>query len=180
MNYYNFVDRPSKQRIKEIADEFNLTVEPDSVDLYLKFRLIYREIEKEYNLLFEKFNLSESRFTILMFLFYAKNKQLLPSEIANKLGVARPTISKMLKGMREQGLVERQAALDDKRVTYIQITMKGEGILKTFLPYNYQAVSLLFENFSTVEKEQFNFLLVKLLKGKDKFKKMEEKFNAKR
>ncbi|EHO52406.1 transcriptional regulator, MarR family [Lentilactobacillus kisonensis F0435] len=161
-----------------MAAELNLAVSPDAVHLFLDFQLTYREIEKNYEHLVESFDLSESRFIILMFLFYADDKALLPSEIATKLGVTKPTISKLLKGMQQQDLVTSHSSTEDKRVRYIQLTTAGEQLLRTFLPYNYRSSSLLFEDFSATEMTQFSHLLRKLLKAKDKIQKLEEEHHA--
>lgn len=180
MSYYNFVDRPSKQRIQEMTDQLHLAVSPDAVHLFLDFQLAYREVEKNYESLVASFDLSESRFIILMFLYYADDKQLLPSEIAHKLGVTKPTISKLLRGMEQQGLVSSHQSSTDKRVRDIQLTPAGEKLLRTFLPYNYRSSSLLFEDFTDEEKQQFAHLLRKLLKSKDKIQQLEEDYHEHR
>lgn len=180
MSYYNFVDRPSKQRIQEMANQLHLKVSPDAVHLFLDFQLAYREVEKNYESLVASFDLSESRFIILMFLYYADNKQLLPSEIAHKLGVTKPTISKLLRGMEQQRLVSSHQSSTDKRVRDIQLTTAGEKLLRTFLPYNYRSSSLLFEDFTAEEKRQFAHLLRKLLKSKDKIQQLEEDYHEHR
>ncbi len=112
---------------------------------------------KKYNRLLETFDLSESRFVILMFLGHAEDKRLLSSEIATRLGVTRVTVSKLLKGMEQQTLIEKIASKLDKRSTPIQLTDKGRQILKRFLPYNYEAVHLLFEPFTAEKKSNFLF-----------------------
>lgn len=178
MDYYNFSDRPSPERISEIAQQFNLHINPDSAHLYLNFQQTYREVEKSYNHLLEKFDLSESRFTILMFLIRAKDRQLLPSEIADKLGVARPTASKLVKGLINQGLVTSAPSSLDKRMNFIKITNSGAELLNTFLPYNYRAVDELFTDFTVEEKDQFLILLKKLRTGKDKIQLLEETING--
>ncbi len=117
-----------------MADQLHLAVSPDAVHLFLDFQLAYREVEKNYESLVASFDLSESRFIILMFLYYADDKQLLPSEIAHKLGVTKPTISKLLRGMEQQGLVSSHQSSTDKRVRDIQLTPAGEKLLRTFCP----------------------------------------------
>lgn len=174
MDYSNFLDRPNNQRIKEIADEFHLSVDPTSIHLFLDFQMTYREIEESYNQLLNNFDLSESRFVILMFLFYAPNGQLPTSTLANKLGVMRPTISKLVKGMKAKKLVTNVASNNDKRRIDVKITLTGQKLLKQFLPSNYQAIDNLFENFSDTEKEQFSKLLKKLLNNKNRLKQVEE------
>ncbi|KAF1297093.1 MarR family transcriptional regulator [Enterococcus sp. JM4C] len=178
MAYFNFSDRPTEQRIASIASQFNLEINPNSINLYLEFQQVYREIEKRYDQLLEKFDLTESRFAILMFLFYSADKQLLPSEIAEKLGVARPTASKLLKGMKTQGLVTIEMSPSDKRASIVGITEKGIATLQRFLPYNYQAVDRLFEEFTEEERAQFYRLLHKLNSGKNKLQLLEESLDG--
>lgn len=178
MSYNNFQDRPDIQRIEEIAKKSHIEVNSEDVQLYLQFQLTYREIENEYNNLLSRFDLSESRFAILMFLFYAENRQLLPSEIANKLAVTRPTISKLLKSMRQKGLVTSHPSTKDKRVNYIKITASGEQLLHEFLPYNYQATTTLFVGFTPAEKQTFLKLLQKLLANKQNVRKIGDGTNG--
>lgn len=45
---------------------------------------------------------------------------------------------------------------------YVQLTDKGLKKLKAFLPYNYEIVSSIFDNFSEDEKEQLYYLANKL------------------
>ncbi|ERL65923.1 MarR family winged helix-turn-helix transcriptional regulator [Schleiferilactobacillus shenzhenensis] len=180
MSYYNFVDRPSQARIKEMADELHLAVSPEDVHLFLDFQLAYREVEKNYESLVASFDLSESRFIILMFLYYADQRQLLPSEVATKLGVQKPTVSKLLKGMTAQRIVTSHPSTTDKRVRYIQLTDAGEQLLRAFLPYNYRVSTELFADFSEEEKQQFARLLRKLLHAKDRIHQLEDEHNGKR
>lgn len=179
MEPFNFQDRPDEQRIKSIAEEHQFNVDSEAVDLYLELQRVFREIEKTYNHLFEKFNLSESRFTILMYLDNAESYRLLASEIATKLGVKRATASKLLKGMEQQGLITKNVSETDKRATYIQLTAQGNECLKTFLPYNYEAVEQILGSFTAEERMQFSSLLRKLEKGNKNFKEMEKKVNGK-
>ncbi|WP_265459372.1 MarR family winged helix-turn-helix transcriptional regulator [Enterococcus sp. HY326] len=174
MSYFNFSDRPSIERIQTIAKQFNLAINPDSVHLYLDFQQTFREVERSYNHILEKFDLSESRFSILMFLSYAENEQLLPSKIAQKLNVTRPTASKLIKGMNKQGLVTVHQASEDKRTSFIKLTAEGKELLHKFLPYNYQAVDELFEDFTAAERELFSALLKKLASGKNKIQTLED------
>lgn len=180
MEPINFVDRPDNSKIQSLAKQYDYEVDAEAIHLYLEMQWTYREVEKKYNRLLELFGLSESRFVILMFLGRAKDNQLLSSEIAEKLGVTRATASKLLKGMEQQALVQKIASKVDKRSTHIQLTEKGEQLLTAFLPYNYEAAHLLFDPFTKEEKEQFSFLLKKLIKGKEKLQQLEEEIHGNR
>lgn len=178
MEPFNFLDRPDKKRIKAIAEDYHYNVDSEALDLYLELQRVFRETEKTYNRLFEKFDLSESRFTILMYLNRAKNHRLLVSEIARKLGVKKATVSKLLKGMEQQGLVTKRMSETDKRATYVQLTSQGNEKLKTFLPYNYKAVEQIFGTLTTKERTQFSSLLKKLEDGNKNFEEMERKVDG--
>lgn len=52
------------------------------------------------------------------------------SEISNYLNVTSPTITQLIKGLEEQGLVEREMDQEDRRVVRIKLTEKGEDVAK--------------------------------------------------
>lgn len=178
MEPINFLERPDNSRIQSLAKQYNYEVDADAVRLYLELQWTFREVEKKYNHLLEAFGLSESRFVILMFLGRATEKQLLSSEIADKLGVTRATTSKLLKGMEQHKLIQKIASQVDKRSTHIQLTDKGDQLLTSFLPYNYASAHLLFKNFTETEKEQFSLLLKKLGKNKENLQLLEDEING--
>lgn len=130
-----------------MAKGFDYDINSSSVTAYLKLQWTFREVEKNYNKILEHFDLSESRFVIMMYLSLAEENQLLSSELAERLGVSKATISKILKKMEEKNLIEKIPSETDKRSTYIKLTEDGLEKLKYFLPYNYKAVDQLFSNF---------------------------------
>ncbi|WP_083318228.1 MarR family winged helix-turn-helix transcriptional regulator [Floricoccus tropicus] len=160
-----------------MAKGFDYDINPNSVTAYLKLQWTFREVEKNYNKILEHFDLSESRFVIMMYLSRAEENQLLSSELAERLGVSKATISKILKKMEEKNLIEKIPSKTDKRSTYIKLTEEGLKKLKYFLPYNYKAVDQLFSNFSEKELENFAQLLEKLENNKEKLKIMENELN---
>ena len=95
---YQFVDRPNQARIKATSEEY-YDIDENLVLNFLDFQWTYREMQKQYDILFDSFGLTESRFLILMFLKRANGNMLLPSQISEKLGASRPTVSKLLKAM---------------------------------------------------------------------------------
>lgn len=175
---FDFIDRPDNQRIQAMASKYS-DVDASYVQLFLHFQWTYREIEKSYNRLLEKFGLTESRFIILMFLYQADQKQLLPSEIAKKLGATRATVSKLIKGLERSSFVTKTTSEIDKRSVYIKITKQGETTLTQFLPYNFESVKQLFSPLSEVEMRDFTSLLNKVLQGKNKLTEMERSINGK-
>lgn len=56
--------------------------------------------------------------------------KLTPSEIAERLGVRPPTITKTISRLEEQGFVERTKSATDARQVHIRLTDEGKNLLK--------------------------------------------------
>ncbi|HLQ82220.1 MAG TPA: MarR family transcriptional regulator [Pseudogracilibacillus sp.] len=161
MSDFYLYDSPSVEKLenlKKIYTNLNIT----SVLTYFEIQKAYKNIKLNHDALFQKFELSESKFTIMMLLSYEKNMILSPSDLAHKIGSKKSTITGVLKGLEKQNWISRIKVLKDKRTNYVQLTSEGLNKLKAFLPYNYELVSNIFENFSETEKEQLYYLANKL------------------
>ncbi len=161
----NFKDRPNAARLALSIGKANSDINVDTVLQFLHFQYSYREIQRQYDAMLAKYQLTESRFVILMFLYEAPNQQLLPLQLAEKLGATRATISKLLRGLVEQKRVNKQPSTTDKRAALIGLTAEGERVLLDFLPHNFSAVQNLFGELSSDELSTLSQLLEKISNG---------------
>lgn len=88
---------------------------------------------------------------------------LLPSELSDHLGVSRNTVSALLNGLEEQGLIERHLHPTDRRQLLIRITPAGEALVHERAPEFAAFVSGLLSALSVEERETLSILLAKLL-----------------
>ncbi|MBF0841931.1 MULTISPECIES: MarR family winged helix-turn-helix transcriptional regulator [Mammaliicoccus] len=167
MNEFYLIDSPSFAKLKELKNEYS-NLDITSVLLYLEIQKAYKKMKLNHDVFLQKFDLSESKFTIMMLLSYEKDKMLSPSALSEKIGSKKSTITGVLKGLEKKGLVRRKILSEDKRTNYVQLTDFGLGKLQEFLPYNYEVVSKVFEVFSEEEKEQFYRLANKLKNNLEK------------
>ncbi|WP_225422960.1 MarR family winged helix-turn-helix transcriptional regulator [Companilactobacillus jidongensis] len=171
---FDFNDRPDAARISLVtgsSGEAELSV------LFLNFQWAYREMQRQYDQILANSDLTESKFIILMFLGQANQKQLSPSEIADKLGATRATVTKLLKGLVAKKWVQRLASDTDKRSAMIQLTELGQQIVTQFLPHNFSAVQTIMGTLSTDEVTQLNKLLKKVNQGTQHLKQQLENNN---
>ncbi|GAX01491.1 MarR family winged helix-turn-helix transcriptional regulator [Secundilactobacillus silagei] len=161
----NFNDRPDAARLALSIGEVHSDIDADTVLQFLNFQWSYREMQRQYDAVLTKYQLTESRFVILMFLYEAPKQQLLPLQLADKLGTTRATVSKLLRGLVTQGRVTKQASPTDKRAALISLTAEGERVLLSFLPHNFDAVQTLFGNLTSAELTTFSHLLAKINQG---------------
>ena len=164
---YTFNDRPSSDRVLK-AMENRSKIDPSLVLTFLNLQWTYRDLEKEYGRVLEKYRLSESSFIVMMLLFHSDSESLSPSQVAERLGCTRATASKLIKRMEKDDLIVKIASEKDKRSASIQLSKEGRQVLESFLPYNFLFVENLFSAFSEEELSMLNTLLYKLSDGTKK------------
>lgn len=167
MDEFYLIDSPSFEKLKDLKNEYS-NLDITSVLLYLEIQKAYKKMKLNHDVFLQKFDLSESKFTIMMLLSYEKDMSLSPSNLSEKIGSKKSTITGVLKGLEKNGLVKREVLSHDKRTNYVQLTDFGFRKLKEFLPYNYEVVSKVFEVFSEQEKEEFYRLANKLKNNLEK------------
>ena len=85
-----------------------------------------------------------------------------PSELAEKVGVTRATISNMLQRMERDGLVDIRPAEQDGRGKIVKLTQAGCDFMEEILPPHYLRVSKLMEKLTEDEQKKLIMLLEKL------------------
>ncbi|MDN6214169.1 MAG: MarR family transcriptional regulator, partial [Lactiplantibacillus plantarum] len=103
---FSFRDRPDKQRVQLTLGKASSSADAEQVLAFLDFQWTFRTMQATYEQLLDQYQLSESKFIILMLLENETDHTLLPSELATKLGSARATVSKLLVGLQKRGWVE--------------------------------------------------------------------------
>ncbi|WP_369998801.1 MarR family winged helix-turn-helix transcriptional regulator [Paenibacillus sp. RC84] len=92
------------------------------------------------NAALNEFHISESRFALLFMLFTTSRDQpLQPSEIADRLGIRRASVTKQLIWLEEHHLITRTIHPEDQRMVRVTITEEGYRLLELALPQYWQA-----------------------------------------
>lgn len=112
---------------------------------------------------FTKFGLSRGRFIVLMLLRHAQENASTPAELSHHASVTTATMTGLLDGLVNQGLIRRIQREDDRRSTRIELTQEGTALLAQFLPGHYEAIALSMDNLTQTEQQTLTRLLVKLL-----------------
>lgn len=110
--------------------------------------------------------LSYAQYRILMSLLLAErieNKQQLnPSEISDKQGTSRNTISSLIRSLEEDGLIARHLDTKDRRKFNICLTEAGRKKVSQHASRHMAIVASCFTAFSEQEQDQLNQLMLKL------------------
>jgi len=136
-----------------------------SVHATITLMHVAQEVFDGFNAQFERNNISQGRFLVLMILDRHFDRPLAPSEIAEMVGVARATITGLLDGLEKEGLVARQPHPEDRRALTIQLTSKGREFLDDMLPGHYRRIAGLMANLEPEERRLLVGLLTKVAAG---------------
>lgn len=113
--------------------------------------------------------LSGPRFAVLMRLFaeeaHGHPEGLTPTSLSRFQSVSKNTISALLRGLEEQGLIQRTLDPQDYRVFRIQLTDAGRDLVKATAPQRMRTVNDLASGLTAEERERLIDLLGKLLRS---------------
>ena len=73
------------------------------------------------------------------------------SDISNKLGLPKPPVTRTIKEMEENGLIKKLSSDDDARITFIEITNKGNKLYKKYNLKYYEELTKELENITISE-----------------------------
>jgi DNA-binding MarR family transcriptional regulator len=111
-------------------------------------------------------DLSGPRMGILLRLMVANKRGdtngINPTQLSYFQHVKKNTISSLLRGLEEDGLVERTIDPNDKRAFLIRITLKGKEMIEKVGPERLKLLSDLASGLTVDEKTQLTALLEKL------------------
>ncbi len=125
---------PGRHMVEGYAARFD-NVDPDTVlgalDLMRSASLLIRELEAY----FARYDLSQLRFlTLIMIDREPERISLAASEIADRLDVSRPVITRTLKSLEQSGLIAIAGDELDGRSKQVSLTARGNAKLQDVLP----------------------------------------------
>jgi MarR family transcriptional regulator, negative regulator of the multidrug operon emrRAB len=121
--------------------------------------------------LFRKVGLSQGGFLTLVVLNRNPKAELTPSELSEKIGVTRATMTGLLDTLAKDGHIQRLQHKGDRRKLVVRLTEAGRNRLDTLLPKYMGELALLTSNLSEKEQQTLIGLLEKVNRGPQATKK---------
>lgn len=115
--------------------------------------------------LFRKVGLSQGGFLTLVVLNRDPKMELTPSELSEKIGVTRATMTGLLDTLAKDGYIERLQHRGDRRKLVVRLTDAGRRRLDALLPSYMSELGLLVTNLAEKEKKILISLLEKISPG---------------
>lgn len=108
------------------------------------------------------YNLSFGRFSILLALFESETRLLNGVQLSQKLGIGKPTASKLLRRLLEENLLESEIPEHDQRVINYRLTPKGLTKIEAVIPGYLERMRIMGCNISVDEKKYLITILNKI------------------
>jgi len=111
-------------------------------------------------------DLSPGKYSVMMeLLSQGERGSLMPSELAARIGVTRPTITGLVDGLVKQKLVVRRASQTDRRKMTIALSEKGRQRMSDLLPGQFDAMADVVSPLTRKERAELARLLQKIEGG---------------
>ncbi|WP_347359157.1 MarR family transcriptional regulator [Bdellovibrio sp.] len=154
---------PSREAIQEEAGVLYPQVNPDAWYSHILLRKITTEFEINLDKFFSQYSLSSGRFT-LMILLNKYTDGLMPSELAQMVGVTQATISGLINSLEKAEIAQRTTHEKDGRSYVIKLTEKGKAQTQTILPEYQSRINNFWAEFGSDEKNSINDFFTRLIK----------------
>ncbi|MCI6530156.1 MAG: hypothetical protein MR428_03555 [Mesosutterella sp.] len=160
---YRIRKLPSLETIEKNVKKAGVRLAPEAAALTLSLLNCASRVQEEIIAPLEREGLSEGKFLLLM----ALREQPLGlgvRELALRVGVTPPTMSIMLRRMRQapKPLVRVERLADDARARRVQITSEGIELIGRIFPGHLKRVAAFSERLSGQERRELARLLLKL------------------
>jgi DNA-binding MarR family transcriptional regulator len=154
-------DLPRYEALRERVVRYP-NVDPRAVEAFLVLLRVASDTLGGIEAWLAQHGMSQGKFTLLMILNRDPKVGMLPSELADRSGVTRATITGLLDGLEREDLVRREHHAHDRRKAVVHLTQSGQRLLDGIVPGYYQRLGDLMGEMSEEEKRQLIDLLVKL------------------
>ncbi|MEZ5445905.1 MAG: MarR family transcriptional regulator [Gammaproteobacteria bacterium] len=155
-------DLPNALILGKFAERYG-EVDVDAVLHFLSILRIGTDLSEALDGFLARHGLLQGRWWVLILLMREDDLTSNPSRLAEKSGVSRATMTRLLDGLAREGLVKRLDDRNDRRKYTIRLTPAGQAKLDEVMPDYYPRVKRMMEVLSAAQREQLlqNLLLLK-------------------
>lgn len=130
-------DLPTPEVLAKFAERY-----PDAditaVSSFLHLLRVATDLSAALDSCLSRHGLLQGRWWVLILLMREENKTSTPSMLAEKAGVTRATMTGLIDGLEQSGLVERLYDKEDRRSVQIRLTDAGQAKLDVVMPDYYR------------------------------------------
>ena len=127
-------DIPSVDEIRQQNEILELSLPETGLHALLRLMRIGNDVQASVAAHLQDQGISMARFTLLAQLMRASDHQRTPSELAERGGVTRATVTGLIDGLEKSRWIRRHVHPDDRRSVIVELTEEGIAFLRSILP----------------------------------------------
>lgn len=135
----------------------------ENVMLTRMFFYAFKALEDSANLFLAEYGLNNTHYIALMLIYASEGNMLNPCKLSESLLSSRANITRLMDELVENGWVERQGSMEDRRRVELSLTSAGVALIEKILPRNWERINNIWADFSAEEIDLTGNMLRKLL-----------------
>jgi DNA-binding MarR family transcriptional regulator len=159
-------DKEKRQKWMAVMQNFHPDVDPQTIRLMDELGFVSRSLYHMGEQSVDDAGLSFAQYRVLMHLFFAEQMgergELNPSEMSDRQGVSRNTMSTFIRSLEEAGLIERRLDAQDRRRFNISLTDNGRSLVGQYTRNHLETIDQCFHTLDADEQQTLFHLLQKL------------------
>lgn len=155
---------PERETLYEAFRNFYPEVQPEHMYTHMWMRMAGSHLEDAVDDFLSVHKISSGRFLLLMVLEFNPDG-MMPSDLAQSMGVTQSTVTGLINGLEDMGFAVRKDHHTDGRACYISLTENGTAFMQRVRPQFNMWVSKLYEPFTPEERQTLAALLQKFLEN---------------
>ena len=159
-------DLPSQEILAKFAARYP-EADVTAIASFLMLLRVATDLSLALDACLSKHGLLQGRWWVLILLMREPDLTATPSVLADKLGVTRASMTGLLDGLEQSGLVQRIAMPEDRRSLRIQLTAAGQAKLDAVMPDYYSRLRLCMQGLSAQQRSDLQAILSVIDQGMD-------------
>jgi DNA-binding MarR family transcriptional regulator len=159
-------DEERREKWLAFIQRMNPDIEPEALQLMDGMRQVSHALRQIGENSLAASGMSYARYRLLLGLFFSAEVEgrdgLHPSEISDRQGTSRNTISSLIRDLEEEGLIERLLNQEDRRKFNIRLTPAGRQFVQDHASKHMRMIAQCFSDLTAEERQQLSDLLAKL------------------
>ncbi len=151
-------DLPTQEVLERFAQRYP-EADVTAIASFLMLLRVATDLSVALDACLSKHDLLQGRWWVLILLMREVDLTSTPSVLAEKLGITRATMTGLLDGLEQSGLVQRVSAPHDRRSVQIKLTEAGQAKLDTVMPDYYTRLRLCMQGLSESQRNDLQSIL---------------------
>ena len=151
-------DLPTPEILGKFAERYP-DADVTAIASFLYLLRIATDLSLALDTCLSKHGLLQGRWWVLILLMREESNAAMPSILAEKVGVSRATMTGLIDGLEQSGLVTRVFAKEDRRSVKIKLTDAGQAKLDIVMPDYYRRLRQCMQGLDEEKRVQLQQLL---------------------